>query len=113
MSVSRLTALEIYGNQDDIVCECWGKNDDGLFIGVIRRGPGHNNKLLLDIGFTVGGLKVDSKEEAVSHMESLRDSIIGAIEEELANEESQTSKLLKNDSVQVALEVAKMAREKD
>jgi len=105
MGVSRLTALEIYSNQDDIVCECWGKNDKGLFVGVIRRGPGHNGKLLLS-----GGLKVDSKEEAVSYMESLRDSIISAMEEELANKESQTSKLLQDDSVQLALEVAGMAK---
>ena len=108
MGISRLTALEIYSNQDDIACECWGKNDEGLFIGVIRRGPGHNGKLLLD-----GGLKVGSKEEAVSYMESLRDSIISAMEKELADKESQTSKLLQDDSVQLALEVAEMAKRRD
>jgi len=106
MGVDRITALEIYGNQDDIVCECWGKNDDGLFIGVIRRGPGHNGKLLLD-----AGLKVASKEEAVSYMESLRDSIIAHMKKELEDKESQTSKLLEDDSVQSALEIAKMAKE--
>ncbi len=108
MGVSRITALEIYGNQNDIICECWGENDDGLFVGVIRRGPGHNNKLLLDVG-----LKVDSEEEAVSFMESLRDSIISAMEKELADKESQTSELLQDDSVQSALKVVGMAKRMD
>ncbi len=106
MGVSRITALEIYGNQDDIVCECWGKNDKGLFIGVIRRGSEHNGKVLLD-----AGLKVKSEEEVVSYMESMRDSIIAHMKKELENEESQTSRLLKDDSVQQALEIARMAEE--
>ncbi len=106
MGITRLTALEIYSNQDDIVCECWGKNDEGLFVGVIRRGPRHNGKLLLD-----GGLNVKNKEEAVSYMESLRDSIISAMEKELADEKSETSKLLKKPTVKTALEVAQMAKD--
>lgn len=107
MGVSRITALEIYGNQDDIVCECWGKSENGFFIGVIRRGSGHNGKLLLD-----ASLKVKSKKEAVSYMESLRDSIIACMKKELEDEESQTSKLLKSGSVQPALEIARMAKER-
>jgi len=105
MGISRLTALEIYSNQDDIVCECWEKNDEGLFVGVIRRGPGHNGKVLLD-----GGLDVGSEEEAVSCMESLRDSIIKAMGEELANEKSQTSKLLEEPVVKTALKVVEIAK---
>jgi len=106
MGVSRITALEIYGNQDDIVCECWGKNKDGLFVGVIRRGPGHNGKVLLD-----AGLKVKNKKEAVSYMEFIRDSVVAHMEKELGDKESQTSKLLEDDSTRSALEVAKMAKE--
>lgn len=106
MGVSMLTVLEIYGNQDDIVCECLGKNNEGLFIGIIRRGPGHNGKLLLEAGFN----DVASKKEVVLRMESLRDSIIAYAKKELENKESQISKLLKDDSVQLALEVARMAR---
>ena len=106
MGVSMLTVLEIYGNQSDIVCECLGKNNEGLFIGVIRRGPGHNGKLLLEAGFS----DVVSEEEAVLRMESLRDSIVAYAKKELEDEKSQISKLLKDDSAQLALEVARMAR---
>ena len=44
-------------------------------------------------------------------MESLRDSIIAQVQKELDDPESQTSKLLENDSVQLALKVAKMAKD--
>ena len=106
MGVSRMTALEIFGNQEDIVCECWGTDSNGYFVGVIRRGKGHNGKLLLS-----GGLNVESKEEAVQYMKSLRDDIIKWVEKELEDPESVTSRMLDSDDAKKALQVARMAKE--
>ena len=106
MGISRLTAMEIYGNQDDIVCECLRKNEKGLFIGAIRRGPGHNGKLLIS-----GPLReAKSKKEAVLYMESLRDSIIEAIKKELDDPESKTAKILKKPAIKTALKIGRAAK---
>jgi len=75
MNVTRMSALEIYGNQADIVCECAGKDKDGYFVGVIRRGLGHDGKWILSAGFDL-----KTKEEVVSYMESLRDDICSTLD---------------------------------
>jgi len=105
MNVTRMSALEIYGNQADIVCECAGKDKDGYFVGVIRRGLGHDGKWILSAGFDL-----KTKEEVVSYMESLRDDIIDFVKKDLDDKDSETSRLLQDDSIQTALEIAEMAQ---
>ncbi len=77
--VSRLSAYEIAGNPDDIVCGAFKDKDTGKYGGTISRGPGHNYKLIIS---TNPGY--DTQEEAVAGMRDLVEGINEAVEKELA-----------------------------
>ncbi len=108
MKVDRLIALEIYGNQDDIVCEFVGEDEKGNLVGVIRRGPGHDGKWLLSAGFDP---TENDENTVVSYMKFLRDDIIDFVKKDLADEDSETSQLLQDESIQVAMEIVRMSKE--
>ena len=77
MGVSRLSAYEISGNPDDIVCTSFKNKDSGMYGGIISRGPGHNYKLIITTNPVY-----ETQDEAESDMRDLVENINKAVEKE-------------------------------
>ena len=90
--ISRLTALEIFTNPNDLEIVIGQEKSSGKYAIAIMRGPGHRGKLLIDSEPTI-----EKFEDALEAVKTILEGIQQFMKKEFEDPKSLVSQFLKSD----------------
>jgi len=90
--ISRLTALEIFTNPNDLEIVIGQEKSSGKYAIAIMRGPGHRGKLLIDSEPTI-----EKFEDALEAVKTILEGIQQFMTKEFEDPKSLVSQFLKSD----------------
>jgi hypothetical protein len=91
--ISRLTALEIFTNPNDLEIVIGQEKSSGKYAIAIMRGPGHNFKMMLD-----SESSIENFEDAFRAVKETLETIQQAMTKELGDPENLVTQFLNPDS---------------
>lgn len=90
--ITRLTALEIFTNPDDLEIVIGKVKNSDKYIIAIMRGPGHNFKMMIDSEPFAGKF-----EDAIESIKTVLEAVRESITKELGDPETLASQILNPD----------------